>query len=312
VRAGFSKIHLDASMSCADDHDLPPAEVARRAAGLCAAAEAARAPGQPAPVYVVGTEVPPPGGAKDEEALQVTRPADALETLRLFEAAFRARGLEAAWERVVALVVQPGVEFGDSSVHAYAHEKAAPLSRAIEGLPGLVYEAHSTDYQTRAALRGLVEDHFAILKVGPQLTYAYREALFALAQIEKEWLGGKAGVQLSGLVEAALATMRADAKDWAAYYRGSPVEIEFAMKYSLSDRVRYYWLREPLRGAVERLMENLSAEPIPLTGLSQFLPEEYRRVREGEIENNPEALVRAHVRQVLEDYAAACQQAKAG
>ncbi len=43
VRAGFSKIHLDASMSCADDPiPLAPETVAERAAVLCLAAEAWR------------------------------------------------------------------------------------------------------------------------------------------------------------------------------------------------------------------------------------------------------------------------------
>jgi D-tagatose-1,6-bisphosphate aldolase subunit GatZ/KbaZ len=38
VEAGFTKIHLDASMACADDTDLSAAEKAARAADLCAAA----------------------------------------------------------------------------------------------------------------------------------------------------------------------------------------------------------------------------------------------------------------------------------
>src|SRR5688500_2629381 len=47
VQAGFAKIHLDASMECADDARLDATEIARRAAALCrVAADAAegRAP----------------------------------------------------------------------------------------------------------------------------------------------------------------------------------------------------------------------------------------------------------------------------
>ena len=77
VRAGFRKIHLDCSMSCADDPvPLDERTVAERAARLCRAAEAAfvGAP-EEAPVYVIGTEVPVPGGAaEDLEELAVTRP----------------------------------------------------------------------------------------------------------------------------------------------------------------------------------------------------------------------------------------------
>ena len=86
------------------------------------------------------------------------------------------------------MVVQPGVEFGDDFVLPYRPEAAKELSRFIEDQP-MIYEAHSTDYQTRAALTSLVHGHFAILKVGPGLTFAFREAVFALAMIENEMLG---------------------------------------------------------------------------------------------------------------------------
>ena len=122
VRAGYAKIHLDASMPCADDPLGPLADTvaAARTADLAAAAEAAaveRPAGAPAPLYVVGTEVPPPGGqAGDQAGPAVTRVADAERTLALVREAFARRGLERAWERVIALVVQPGVEFGDDAV----------------------------------------------------------------------------------------------------------------------------------------------------------------------------------------------------
>ncbi len=77
VAAGFRKIHLDCSMSCADDKGpLQDETIARRSAQLCAAAERAwsRAGGEP-PVYVIGTEVPVPGGAaQDLHAPEVTTP----------------------------------------------------------------------------------------------------------------------------------------------------------------------------------------------------------------------------------------------
>jgi D-tagatose-1,6-bisphosphate aldolase subunit GatZ/KbaZ len=308
TRAGFRKLHLDASMPCAGDADLSPVTVAQRAAQLCAAAEIAAEddPASPSPVYVIGTEVPPPGGAKEGEELQVTRAEDALETLDLFQKAFRDYGLQRAWERVIALVVQPGVEYGDNDIHAYDRQKALDLTRAIENVPGFVYEAHSTDYQTREVLRELVEDHFAILKVGPWLTYAYREAVFALALIEEEWLGARSDHEPSRLVAAALETMRANPGDWAAYYHGTPEEVTFALKYSFSDRIRYYWLKQPLRGAVERLFANLGAAPVPLSLLSQYLPEEYALVRAGELENQPAALAQARVRRVMQTYNRAC------
>ena len=72
VEAGFSKIHLDASMACADDVNLAEDLMAARAAELCAVAEAAAT----TPLtYVIGTEVPIPGGETAAlDTLAVTSP----------------------------------------------------------------------------------------------------------------------------------------------------------------------------------------------------------------------------------------------
>ena len=91
--AGFTKLHLDASMALGDDAcengALPPAVIAERTAELCRVAEEAYRellrsnPDAVPPVYVIGTEVPVPGGMQDEEdALQVTRSGDLMETVR--------------------------------------------------------------------------------------------------------------------------------------------------------------------------------------------------------------------------------------
>ena len=78
-------------------------------------------------------------------------------------------------------MVQPGVEFDHLHVIDYERDATAELRRVLDDEDHLVFEAHSTDYQRPAQLRELVEDHWAVLKVGPALTFAMREALFALA-----------------------------------------------------------------------------------------------------------------------------------
>ena len=150
VEAGFTKIHLDASMRCADDPEALHDEVkAARAATLCRAAEDARVRhGLGSVVYVIGTEVPVPGGATHSlGVLEVTRCEAAEQTLSLHRKAFLDAQLDAAWERVIALVVQPGVEFDHDSVIDYDARKAAHLQRFVQEHPTLVMEAHSTDYQ---------------------------------------------------------------------------------------------------------------------------------------------------------------------
>jgi D-tagatose-1,6-bisphosphate aldolase subunit GatZ/KbaZ len=304
VAAGFRKIHLDCSMSCADDPAVLTDEIiAARAARLCRASEAAwRANGGEAPVYVVGTEVPTPGGAAEAlETLAVTTPAAVDATLAAHRSAFLAAGLKEAWTRVVALVVQPGVEFDHHKVIDYEPAKAQDLSARIEREPGLVYEAHSTDYQTRSALSALVRDHFAILKVGPGVTFALREALWALVDIERE-MGIAPSESLRNVV---LGAMKRDPRYWKSYYTDRGAQ-EFDLQYSLSDRIRYYWNLPEVSAALEALLQNLRKRGMPLTLLSQYLPLQYTTVREGRLANDPRALLLDGVAHVLRDYAAAC------
>jgi D-tagatose-1,6-bisphosphate aldolase subunit GatZ/KbaZ len=313
VRAGFRKIHLDASMHCADDDPLRPLDKvisARRAAEMCQTAEQTYAETSTTsmpPVYVIGTEVPTPGGTQEKnEGLQVTKPEEAAETIALFHHEFIRRGLESAWERVIALVVQPGVEFGGEEVVDYNRPLAQNLSRYIETVPGLVFEAHSTDYQKLQHLRQLVQDHFAILKVGPALSFAFREAVFALASIEREWLGGQASIEPSTLIETVLDAMHQNPSDWQKYYMGTPEQVAFACKYSFSDRIRYYWNQPKVEQSLERLIHNLENHPAPVTVLSQYMPNQYKHLRSGQIGSDPRSLIWDHIQETLSDYSTAC------
>jgi D-tagatose-1,6-bisphosphate aldolase subunit GatZ/KbaZ len=315
VLVGYTKIHLDASMHLAGDPgdaSAPLAEdiVCGRAADLCKAAEEAHSQlprGSPAPLYVIGTDVPIPGGEwVDGRAPEPTRPEDVAQTIRMAKRAFEASGLEAAWERVIAVVVQPGVEFGDATVFPYVPEKARALARFVETEWQGIYEAHSTDYQTPAALRQMVRDHFAILKVGPRLTFAFREAVFALAAIEEEWLGNRKGIAISQVREALDEAMLAKPEHWKNYYRGDDAALRFARKYSLSDRSRYYWAQPNVTAAVQRLIGNLTLYPPPTSLLSQFLPNQSVAVRAGQILSNPVALIHSKIQEVIDHYARAC------
>jgi D-tagatose-1,6-bisphosphate aldolase subunit GatZ/KbaZ len=307
VAAGFTKLHLDCSMACADDKSpLDDSVVARRAATLASRAEQEASAGTPAdnPVYVVGTEVPVPGGAHD--ALEVLTPtsADAARaTLAAHENAFRTDGLEGVWNRVIALVVQPGVEFDHERVIDYDRSATGELRQVLDDHGRLVFEAHSTDYQTRANLRALVEDHWAVLKVGPALTFAMREALFALAAIENELVAEGERSELLSVVEH---RMQEEPGYWEGYYPGGPAARHLLRRYSYSDRIRYYWAYPDVEDAQRRLFSNLAAREIPQPLLSQYLPRQYERVRHGGLESVPEALVFDRIRDTLQDYAVAC------
>jgi D-tagatose-1,6-bisphosphate aldolase subunit GatZ/KbaZ len=307
VRAGYRKIHLDCSMSCADDpRVLSDDIVAGRTAALCAHAEEAwRSAGGEPPVYIVGTEVPVPGGAQETlSELAVTQPRAALATVAAHRSAFTMSGLDGAWDRVIGLVVQPGVEFDHDRVIDYRPEKARHLSKCVTDLPNLVFEAHSTDYQTEGALRSLVRDHFAILKVGPGVTFALREAVWALDHIEREWHGEANAVDVRGAV---LGAMRADPRHWRKYYHGSGQALDLQLEYSLSDRIRYYWPDPTVVAALGRLRAAFDGGTAPLPLLSQYLPAAYAAVRAGTIQARMTDLVIHHIRQVLSQYSRACE-----
>lgn len=302
--AGFRKLHLDASMRCADDPDqLSDEVVAARAASLCEAVEAI-APG--VAVYVVGTEVPVPGGATEElDHLQVTSLAAARHTLAVHEAAFQALQLHSAWDRVIALVVQPGVEFDHTQVIDYRPEMAIELSAFQKAQQKLVFEAHSTDYQCAAALARLVDDGFAILKVGPGLSFALREALYALELVERELIAEPNRSQLRTTVEA---EMLAHPGDWQSYYSGNAAHQAQMRVFSYSDRVRYYWGRPLIADATRRLLTNLETVTISENLVSQYLPHQYTAYRLGRIGRSAKALLLDRVRDAIRPYAHACQR----
>lgn len=307
ARAGFTKLHLDTSMGCAGEPvALPDAVTAERAARLASVAEAALVGSHGVqPVYIVGTEVPIPGGAMEElDVLEVTKPEAALKTVEVHREAFEAAGVESAFSRAVGAVVQPGVEFGNHNVIAYEPEKAAALSATLAGMPGMVFEAHSTDYQTRDALRRLVLDGFSILKVGPGLTFALREAFYGLDRVADFLFPGKRRETLLDTVERVLT---AEPKNWEKYYHGTADEQRLQRHFSYSDRIRYYWPHPDINAAVSELFTILDGVEIPETLISQYLQASYTAVREGRVKPQAEALALAAVDHVLEDYFEACR-----
>lgn len=311
ARAGFTKLHLDTSMGCAGEPAALPDDVtASRAARLAAAAEDAISQSNgkgdgTKPVYIIGTEVPIPGGAMEElDVLEVTRPEAAQETVKVHAEAFAAAGAGEAFSRVVGAVVQPGVEFGNHNVIPYKPAAASMLSRSLANLPGLVFEAHSTDYQTRDALRALVNDGFAILKVGPGLTFALREALYGLDLIAAFLFPDRRKETLMAVTER---VMTADPRNWNKYYHGTPAEQHLQRHFSYSDRIRYYWPEREIAGAVEQLFAVFGDDEIPETMISQYLQGLYPRVRTGDVSPTAKGLAIAAIDAVLEDYFEACR-----
>jgi len=316
VMAGFTKIHIDTSMRVADDDTsvaLATAVIATRGARLAKACEDAYQellksnPSAIAPVYIIGSEVPIPGGAQEEEGLHVTLPEDFKATVETFKTAFEELSLQSAWQRVIAVVVQPGVEFGDTIIDEYNREAASALVATLSDYDSLVFEGHSTDYQTVKGLTEMVEDGIAILKVGPGLTFAAREAMFALAHIEEELLKDTS-IKTSNFIKVLDEAMLANPKNWIKHYHGEEIQQAFKRKYSFSDRCRYYLPIPEVDASLSVLIKNLKENEIPLSLLSAYLPIQYTKVRNKELALDPEALVKDRVMDMIDEYLLATKQ----
>ncbi len=317
VSAGFTKIHVDTSMKVADDEPnvrLSDETIARRGVHLVKVAENAYKklletnPDAVEPVYIVGSEVPIPGGSQAaiDEGVQVTKVEDFAATMNTFKDTFEKEGISDVWDRVLGIVVQPGVEEKDSGCTEYDRSKAVELAKAIRTIPDLVFEGHSTDYQTKIKLREMVEDGVAILKVGPGLTFAAREGLYALSFIEDEACKAN-GKTPSNFREVLDEEMLKNDKHWKKHYHGTDAEIALKRKYSFSDRSRYYYTTDAVKAAIDTLLDNLK-DGCPLNLLSQFMPIQYTKVREGVLKNDPKELVLDRIGNTIDEYLYATHQ----
>lgn len=314
VQAGFRKIHLDTSMRLADDPKDRPLDIeisTRRAVELARisedtyAATKEQSPWRYRPVYVIGSEVPVPGGTEHDEVMQITKSDDLRTTIESYRDALIRSGLEVVWNNIVAIVAQIGVEFSDTNVCDYDHNKAIELSAELGRHPGLVFESHSSDYQLPENLRKMVNDGVGILKVGPELTFAYREGLFALERIESDMLASTnlKPSRFSDVLEEAMC--KSEPNYWIKYYHGTPHEQKIKRQYSYSDRSRYYFAQPSVVAAVEHLLDNLGHMDIPMTVISQYMPVQYQRIRQGKLKNNAVDLLKDKVICVVERYRSA-------
>ena len=308
TRAGFTKIHLDTSMKVADDPEglLSTETIARRGATLYKAAMKgyeelkAEKPDAMRPVFVIGSEVPIPGGAQEaEDTLAVTKPEAFRDTVATYRRVFKEEGIEDGMNDVVAVVTQPGVEFGDDQVFLYDHDAATELCAALKEFPEVCFEGHSTDYQSKECLKRMVEDGIAILKVGPALTYGLRESLFSLSMMEKELVPEE---KQAHFIETLEKVMLKKPDNWKKHYHGDEKQLALCRKYSFSDRCRYYIGLPEVVESINKLFENLREYPIPMNMLHQYMPISYIKVRDGIIPLDPRELALDGVVAFMEDY----------
>ena len=299
VSAGFTKIHLDCSEGCQGEAAALPDEItAKRSAELAATCLDAAANANSL-TFVIGTEVPPPGGARADEQgdIPATTEQSAAATLQAHEAAFEAANIGHAFGQVVGLVVQPGVEFSPLSVHPYPKNRKLPFRKVLESWPGICVEAHSTDYQEPDVFPKLAAEGFAFQKVGPVLTFAWRQAIYKLDMIRR--LQGHTGETVYDTMHQ---LMLDEPEKWQGHYPPEAAELSLALHFGLADRIRYYWPHPKAEAAVQDLMDSLAANPPADPLLWQFFSAE--TVANARQSNLPltRALIAAEVQAALAPY----------
>ena len=310
VASGYTKIHLDTSMKLGDDPiDEPLSDeiIAERGAVLYQACEAAfrervkKHPDAVHPVFVIGSEVPVPGGSQEaEDSVTVTKPENFEKTLLAYKRKFAELGLNDAWNYIIAVVVQPGVEFGNEEIHHYNRMDSLRLCECLKKYPDIVFEGHSTDYQAPTKLKEMVEDGIAIIKVGPALTFSLREALFALSMMEKELISNE--LDRANFIEVLEYAMVKNPKHWEKYYHGDEQQQALERKYSFSDRSRYYMALPEVEAAINKLFDHLNSVEIPLSMLRQYMPLQYIKVRDGKLPCRARELAKDSIVMMVEDY----------
>ena len=103
------------------------------------------------------------------------------------------------------------------------------------------------------------------------------------------------------------AEMLKNDKHWKKHYHGTDAEIALKRKYSFSDRSRYYYTTDAVNAAIDTLLDNLK-DGCPLNLLSQFMPIQYTKVREGVLKNDPKELVLDRIGNTIDEYLYATHQ----
>ena len=273
IQAGIRKIHLDCSEGCAG----VPAQVddltaAARAADLALACQDATQNPEDL-IFVIGTEVPPPGGVRlgEDGHISATTPESATATLQAHQEAFAQRDISDLWALVSGLVVQPRVKFGPTEVYNLPLNRDAELRGALGQPSRICLEANSTDYQTPEACSQLANLGFGFQKVGPALTFAWLKALYALSYILYILRS-----YASGLPEVMQSAMNDNPKHWTTHY---PDNDKWQWHFSYADRIRYYWQVQKVQAAVHKLFLKIDALNPPEHTFAKYLNPKHWPVR---------------------------------
>ncbi|PMQ01042.1 MAG: hypothetical protein CBR30_08090 [Dictyoglomus sp. NZ13-RE01] len=295
VESGYRKIHLDASYPLRGELSLSIEEIVKREVELLIIAEETAQNYNMNPIYVIGTDVPRPGGNISEKP-KVTPNSEIYEMIDAFKKELSKNSLDKVWDRIVAIVVNLGIEFGDENIYEYSSEETKELITVLDSNKDLVFEAHSTDYQPLKSLKEMAKNGVGIFKVGPALTFAYRSALFSLAHIEKILFKNST----SNFIETLFSLLKEDNRFYKEYY-GENIDINKVV-FSFLDRWRYYYENEKIQNSLKMMFKNFEDKNIPLPLIYEYFPDQFEKVQEKFLKPIMEDLIFGRIQDVLDKY----------
>ena len=247
VLAGFTKIHLDASMRLADDPSDRPLDettVAQRAADLCAVAEAAMGSlpaNAPRPVYVVGSEVPIPGG----ELADFGRPGGDERRRRRAHAgrdASRVHGVRRRQRPRARPGARHAARRGVRDAVIFAYDERAAAALAPKCRTSRRWSTRRTPRTTsrRRPLARWSATTSRSSRSAPALPSRSGRRCSRWRRSSASGWSASRGRRI-GLRDNAPARDDRAPRALEPFFGGAEEELRFARDFSFSDRSRYYW-----------------------------------------------------------------------
>ena len=240
----FCKIHIDTSIKCKNDKYINSDIIFERTNEILNNDNIKKKIKDK--FIVVGTEVPLAGSGDNENIIKTSKKQIETEVLK-FKKILKKQNLK---NNIFGLVIEPGMKYTHSSV-IKPNFTNFTNKKNISKKNNFVYEAHSTDYQSKKTLKQLVKNNFKFLKVGPELTYSYSRSLFFMENIEKN----NFKLKNSNIKKIIFSAMLKNRKYWEGYYEKKTTELFLNSKL---DRMRYYFDTKPVVNSIKTLKKNIN------------------------------------------------------
>ena len=293
LKQNFCKIHIDTSIKCKNDKYINSDIIFYRTNQILNNESIKKKIRNK--FLVIGTEVPLSGSGDSKKIIKTNIKQIKAEVLK-FRKILKKLKLK---NNLFGLVIEPGMKYMHSSIKKPNFTNFSK-KKHISKKNNFVYEAHSTDYQSKTILKQLVKNNFKFLKVGPELTYNYSRALFFMENVEIKFFK----IKNSNFKKTIFSTMLKNKKYWDGYYEKKKFKLFLNSKL---DRMRYYFNTKSVANSIEVLKKNINLldKKIILSLMSQNEKKEFLFFDKKKL-SNFDAIKLIFISQSLKKYFGAC------